>query len=121
MICALLAAMCIDPPAMPPAMPVAERVRVQQWVRLGGVRLRPDRLVEDSRCPVNARCIWAGRAVVRVTIRDGEGARRINLTLGEPVDLANGRLALVAVSPEKMAGGPPKRQAPYRFTFEYRR
>lgn len=70
---------------------------------------------------MNARCVWAGRATVRLTLRDGRRTRQANVTLGESVPFASGRLALVSVTPERMAGAKPKRQAPYRFTFEYRR
>ena len=27
----------------------------------GGLRVRPLEVLEDSRCPQNARCVWAGR------------------------------------------------------------
>jgi hypothetical protein len=94
---------------------------LHRWQRIAGKRLRADRVVEDSRCPMNARCVWAGRATVRVTLNDGKRTRTANVALGESIPFAGGQLALVSVSPEKMAGAQPKRPAPYRFTFEYRR
>lgn len=123
MICSLLAplalAACLEPPATPTPSTVA--VGLHRWSRLAGKRLRAEKVVEDSRCPMNARCVWAGRATVRVTLNDGRRPRTANVTLGESIPFAGGQLALVSVSPEKMAGAQPKRPAPYRFTFEYRR
>lgn len=39
-------------------------------------------VVEDSRCPVNVYCVWAGRVTVEVSImKRNEAAFKINLTL----------------------------------------
>ena len=32
-----------------------------QPTRVGALVVTPQALVEDSRCPINARCIWAGQ------------------------------------------------------------
>lgn len=47
----------------------------------GGLRVRPLEVVEDSRCPQNARCIWAGRLRVRVAV-EGVGEREVTLDEG---------------------------------------
>ncbi|ODP38261.1 hypothetical protein [Sphingomonas turrisvirgatae] len=101
--------------------PPSTSVGLHQWRQLAGKRLRADKVVEDSRCPMNARCVWAGRTTVKVTLRDGARSRTANVTLGEAIPFAGGRLALVSVSPERMAGAQPRRPAPYRFTFQFRR
>lgn len=120
MICSLLAPLALAACMEPPASPAAIAVPLHRWSRLGGHRLRVDKVVEDSRCPMNARCVWAGRATVRLTLRDGRRTRQANVSLGETIPFAKGQLALVSVTPERMAGAPPKRPAPYRFTLEYR-
>ena len=43
-----------------------------QPTRVGRLVVTPLRVAEDSRCPINARCVWAGRAVVQTRI-DGPG------------------------------------------------
>lgn len=35
--------------------------RLGQTVNLGGPKVTPLAVLEDSRCPKEARCIWAGR------------------------------------------------------------
>lgn len=94
-------------------------VAIDQTAYAGGPQVRPLALVEDSRCPMNARCIWAGRAVVRVEVILGSGTRTLDLTLGEPVPLADGRLTLVSVTPERSAGEAAPAPADYRFAFEF--
>ncbi len=43
-----------------------------------GLRVRPLEVLEDSRCPQNARCVWAGRLRLRVIV-NGVGEREIIL------------------------------------------
>lgn len=122
MICALLAPLALAACAeVPPPVPATVTTRIGAWSRVATLRIRADKVVEDSRCPMNARCVWAGRATVRITLRDGTRPRQVDVSLGESVPVAGGNLALVSVTPERIAGAQPKRRAPYRFTFEYRR
>ncbi|MGJ8537303.1 MAG: hypothetical protein ACSHW2_09130 [Parasphingopyxis sp.] len=82
-----------------------------------GPLVTPLRLIEDSRCPINARCVWAGRVVLRVQIA---GHRTMALTLGEPQQVADGALTLVSVAPDRIAGeGQDIAPANYRFTFAF--
>ena len=105
----------------PSANAQTREVRIGRTVSVDGLRIRPIALVEDSRCPMNARCVWAGRVVVRVAISGrGRPATRL-LTLGEPVQHAGGRLSLVAAEPNRMAGEPQAPRSAYRFAFDYQR
>jgi hypothetical protein len=80
----------------------------------GGLRVRPLEVLEDSRCPQNARCVWAGRLRLRVNV-EGVGDREVTADEGA-VATPHGSFALVAVSP-----GPwtdlPQGAVPYRFGF----
>ena len=42
-----------------------------------------DELLEDSRCPVNAMCIWEGVAKASFTFDDGQQTHRIRLATSE--------------------------------------
>ena len=75
-----------------------------QPTRVGALVVTPQALVEDSRCPINARCVWAGRLVLKTRI-DGAGWHEtVDLTLGQPVSTHGAGLALVSAEPGKMAG-----------------
>lgn len=41
-------------------------------------------VVEDSRCPMNARCIWAGNAKIKIAVSKGKMAPKfVELSIGE--------------------------------------
>jgi hypothetical protein len=88
-----------------------------QTAVVGSLRVRPISVVEDSRCPINAICVWAGRIVVRSEIRGGNWRETRDLELGKPQPIADGTIALVAVEPSKLAGEENPR--PYRFTYDF--
>ena len=99
---ALLAACAIVPPpdTTPPA-PAGNAVALGQKVRVGDVTVTPVSVVEDSRCPINARCAWAGRLVVRTQI-DGAGWRdTADMRLGETYHTHGRVIALVSGEPGK--------------------
>lgn len=67
-----------------PAAPARTLVALDQPVWVGEIVATPKEVVEDSRCPENARCIQAGKLVVRTRF-DGPGWRETApLTLGQP-------------------------------------
>ena len=80
-----------------------------------GLRVRPIEVLEDSRCPQNARCVWAGRLRLRVNI-EGVGEREIVDDAGA-MQTARGAFALVAISPGPWTDWPEGAKPPYRFGF----
>ncbi len=90
-----------------------------QPTRVGALVVTPLVLVEDSRCPINVRCVWAGRLVLKARI-DGSGWREtVDLTLGQPYATHGTGLALVSTEPDKLAGATPSPPASL-FGFEPR-
>jgi hypothetical protein len=66
-------------------------------------------VLEDSRCPMNAKCVWAGNAKIRISVtrvRGGSTVVELNSTL-EPqiVNVYGYRLSLQDLIPQK--GAPP--------------
>jgi hypothetical protein len=90
---------------------------INQSANLGdGLVVRPLAVVEDSRCPQNARCVWAGRLRLNVAV-EGVGEREI--TLGEDaVQTPRGAFQLVAVSPGPWTDWPEDAMPAYRFGFK---
>ncbi len=90
--------------------------RVNESANLGdGLVVRPLAVLEDSRCPQNARCVWAGRLRLRVHI-EGVGEREITDS-AEVVQTPCGAFQLVAVSPGSWTDWPQDQRPPYRFGF----
>jgi hypothetical protein len=93
-------------------------VRLGQMAYVGGPRVMPERVIEDSRCPVGTTCVWAGRVVLRAIVHGGDWSKSVDLIVGVPIDIADGKLTLVAVTPGRVAGG-SARTTPSRFAFAF--
>ena len=105
---------------IPPSKSDGINVAFGQTAYVDGPKIRPIRLIEDSRCPMNARCVWAGRVRILVAWVRSDGEREVELTLGEPVSVGDGQLTLTAVTPSKMAGeGRALAPSDYRFSFQF--
>jgi hypothetical protein len=81
-----------------------------------GVTLTPHTLIEDSRCPLDVQCIWAGRVRITATITSGLGTAEQEFLVGEPITTEAEVVTLVDATPAKTTTGVPN--ADYRFTFK---
>lgn len=70
------------------------------------------RVVEDSRCPVDVVCVWAGNALVELGIRVGMGPTfplQLNTTLEPRSTDWNGiQVTLIELLPQPREGDPPR-------------
>ncbi len=108
---ALAAASAIN--AAPPATAGFTVASLGQTVHVRNLPVTPLRVLEDSRCPKDARCLWAGR--VRLSVRVGRTVRE--LTLGQPIPIGRGTLELAAVVPERTTRHRTILPSAYRFGF----
>lgn len=121
----LLAGCATSPPESGPSSVQEEdglsRARIGETVAVGGPKVTPLAVLEDSRCPMNARCVWAGQVRVRVQVHLGSGTRVTELTQGRPAPVADGTLELVEVQPDRLAGAEARAMAAaeYRFGFRF--
>ena len=114
---ALLAAALAGCASVPPVA-AGPTATLGQTVYVNGLKVRPLEIVEDSRCPSDAVCVWAGRVVVRAEVIGGAWQKTMDLELGKPQQVADGALLLVAVHAPKKAGAEIDPRA-YRFTFDF--
>lgn len=90
----------------------------------GDLTITFERVVEDSRCPIDAVCVRAGRATIRLATRSGEGGPvPLELSTREGPDAAASgpfTIRLVALAPPRRArdSGEP---GPYRATLRLER
>lgn len=73
--------------------------RLGERVYVGGPAVTPLEVLEDSRCPSDVACAWAGQVRLRATIHLGSGDVERELTTGMPVPIADGSLELARVRP----------------------
>ncbi|MBX3594499.1 hypothetical protein [Sphingomonas sp.] len=94
-------------------------VALDQPQRLGGLTITPLAIVEDSRCPINARCIWAGRLVVRAAIAGGYDRLERNFTLGEVAQTDFGPIRLDSATPGRTTQDGEIPSPAYRVHFSF--
>ena len=82
---------------------------------VGRLVVTPAQVIEDSRCPADVQCIWAGRLVLRARIAGTGWSETRDLVLGEPQAVGDGRITLVSAQPQPIAG---VERGPYLFGFE---
>ena len=116
-IAALSAALALSACATLPAIRGDGLARRGEATRVGALVVTPRAGIEDSRCPVDVRCVWAGRAIVRTQVEGAGWRETLDLTLGERVATHGTTLGLTSIEPGKVAGSGA---APldYRFGFE---
>jgi hypothetical protein len=63
------------------------------------------RVAEDSRCPSDTTCVWAGEVKVQVAtrIKPAESVQQHEIKAGEGADVGAFRVLVVGVQPEKLA------------------
>ena len=75
----------------------------REVVHRGGLRVRFISIVEDSRCPTDTNCIWAGNAKIRMRVTKSGRAKDIEMHTNGPNNTVavNGySLTLMKLTPE---------------------
>ena len=99
--------------------PVADNgISFGQKAVIDGPVIMPVELLEDSRCPADAQCVWPGQVRITAKWLRPSGDELIELTNGHPVPLADGTLTLIGVTPIRTTKDKIPRNA-YRFTFSF--
>ena len=94
-------------------------VGLGQTAFVSGPHVRADRIIEDSRCPADVQCVWAGRLILAATVIGGGWTRQVELTLGVPINIADGKLTLVKAVPARQTNKQQNTLQAYRFTFDF--
>ena len=67
---------CARNPNQPGDLPLRQSVELRTGSSAtleGGLTIAFDRVTSDSRCPMNAFCVWAGDAILAVSLSQGPG------------------------------------------------
>lgn len=86
-------------------------------INLLGVGITPNSVLEDSRCPIDVTCVWAGTVRVSTTLVSGLGKSTQEFTLGVPVTTQAEEITLTRVDPVTSSGASPK-ESEYQFLFK---
>ncbi|NTZ41547.1 hypothetical protein G7A66_00265 [Altererythrobacter sp. SALINAS58] len=93
-----------------------EYVSLQQSFNLGALTVTPLRVLEDSRCPLQTNCVWAGRLIVETLVVGPHWQQTVDLNLGEAQVVDGFAIRLSGVIPEGTTEGEEKPDD-YRFAF----
>lgn len=114
--CALVACSAAPDNGLAAPDAVERYIAFGQSARVGPLTLSPARIVEDSRCPSQANCVWAGRLIVETTVAGRNWQQTVNLVAGQPQIVREYRIVLSEVRPEAPVEGETK-PGDYRFAF----
>lgn len=93
--------------------------RIGREILVDGPKVTPLAVLEDSRCPENARCVWAGRVRINARIVTGRGAEEREMILGQPISVADGPFLLGDVQPGRKTTEAAVSPGDYRFGFRF--
>lgn len=112
---ALAACAATTPPLKTTGTPTAG---LGQTANVESLLATPVAVIEDSRCPEDVQCVWAGRLVVRTEVRGGSWTKTLDLTMGTGQHVADGEITLVNAEPAKNSTRPVKPDD-YLFTYSF--
>lgn len=92
--------------------------KLGQTVNLGWSKVTPLAVLEDSRCPKEARCIWAGRVRLIVRLTTGAGSSVRELASDKSLQVADGQLVLASTMPPRSTQHALV-PSDYRFTLKF--
>lgn len=116
---ALLALAACAAGGAPAELVSADNVAIGERAMVDGPIVEPVAVIEDSRCPADVTCAWAGRIRVEMIWHRGNGAKqRFIAELDEPTPLADGQFTLDAVRPDRHSGREIA-HADYRFSMRF--
>ena len=111
----------VEPPSEETPVPDETSAHVELRIDESGsaldVTVMPLEVLQDSRCPVDVECIWAGTVQVRALLSSGLGEAEQEFELNTPITTEAEIVTLVEVFPAPESGRAIL-ASDYRFTFE---
>ncbi len=95
-------------------------IRINEEGSALGVKITPRELLEDSRCPADVACVWAGTVKIRASLESGLGATTQIFELNKPITTEAEEVKLASVSPFPETGR-TIRNSDYVFYFEIKK
>ncbi len=100
----------------PTAKSGAINTTIGQRMTALNVTIAPRDVVDDSRCPTDVQCIWAGTAHVRATVTTPAGTTEQTFELGKGISVGAYTITLTELTPTPQAGETIP-DSSYRFSF----
>lgn len=91
-------------------------IKIGESVTLSGVTITPLSVTEESRCPIDYRCIQAGTVKVSTRIKSSSASVTQEIELNKPATVGENIITLTSVTPYPKGG---TSIAPSDYRFEY--
>ncbi len=85
-------------------------------ILINGLGITPLMVTQDSRCPTDVTCVWAGTVELRVKLMSADSSEEVVLTLGTPHTFGTKQITLQTVRPAPNSEVEIK-PGDYKFTF----
>jgi hypothetical protein len=93
-------------------------VGVGETKYVNGVRITLNKIVQDSRCPVDVQCIQAGNVTAQVTLKSDTDTETLTMISGkDPHAFDSFKVSITNVAPSRIAASAPATEA-YKLTFK---
>lgn len=117
---ALSACATADDTRQVPGCPQMECVHIGQAQQVWqDVTVTPLAVIEDSRCPMEAECVWAGRLRLKVQLDLGHESLEAEIASDGPMPITGGVLTLAEIAPEASSKWGPLEAGDYSFGFRF--
>jgi hypothetical protein len=107
------------PPASIPGCHEGPCIAIGQSQQFGIMRVTPLEVLADSRCPIEAECVWAGELKVRTRLDIGHETIWVDIKAWEPFTINGGTLLLAEVAPDASSQWPKPEPQDYGFRFTF--
>jgi hypothetical protein len=86
---------------------------------LGSMQVTPLAVLTDSRCPIEAECVWAGELKINAQLNIGHESFETELSAWQPFTINGGTLLLAEVAPDASVEWSGLEGKDYRFRFTF--
>ena len=94
-------------------------IAIGESQQFGIMRVTPEEVLADSRCPIEADCVWAGELKVKTRLDIGHETIWVDITAWEPFTINGGTLLLAEVAPDASTQWPKLKALDYGFRFTF--
>lgn len=94
-------------------------IQMGQSQTFGIMAVTPLEVLEDSRCPIEAECVWAGRFRIRARLDIGHETIETEIEAWQPLTINGGTLLLEEVAPDPSVQWPKLAPGDYSMRFSF--
>ena len=96
-----------------------ECVGIGEPFHTANITVTPLEVLEDSRCPIEADCVWEGRVRLKTQLDLGHETIFVTLDSSNPLRINGGFLSIGEVAPDMSNAWSPLRPEDYHFGFSF--